>query len=769
MAGGGRKGKSTASERLNKKLQNRASEKAKAEEEEKRAGATELKDEGNEKFKAGDFLGALALFSDAIECDPKDHVLYSNRSGTNLKLLRTRDAVSDAERCTALKPDWAKGWSRLGAALLADKQAMAAVGAYRTGLKLDPTNEALVQGLAQAEPAAEAEKKADAAEQKEAAEAQAEEAPKEVEPVIGIDLGTTFSCVGVWDTDGVKILADEDGMRTVPSYVGWTPAGERLIGHAAKSMAAKHTRSTAFDVKRIIGQRMGDEAVIKESRRMPFPVVEGDEKKPLVEMETRSGHTQRFRPEEISAMVLGRMKQIAEKSLGRAVSKAVVTVPAYFNDAQRQATKDAGAIAGLQVLRIINEPTAAALAYGLDQKGDSEKGTNILIFDLGGGTFDATVLNLEGGIFQVLSTGGDTRLGGEDFDNALVDWLVTEFRSKHKLELKEAKDLSKLKAAAERAKRDLSAGQVAKVELSVAGEEYSVDVARSKFEALNDGTFNRTLDTVKTVLKDAKLKPENIDEIVLVGGSTRVPKVQELLSEHFGGRQLCRSINPDEAVAYGAAVQGAILSGVRHSLCDSIVLVDVTPLSLGVEVEGRHMSTIIPRNTKIPCTKSSKYTTTEDYQEALDIAIYEGERPSTKDNHLLGEFKISGIERAKREQPEIEVTFALDANGILNVTARDKKTGADAACTISNACKGLSQKEIDRMIEEAERFAKEDAELVKKVALKNEIQSLAFDIGDSNKHLSEETLDWLDSVDLVSCPMQTLEARRRELEAAAAK
>jgi len=769
MAGGGRGKKSTASERLNKKLQTRHEEKTKAEEEEKKEFAEDFKIEGNEAFKQGNFLGALAKFSEAIACDPKDHVLYSNRSGTNLKLLRTRDAVSDAEQCTALKPDWAKGWSRLGAALLADKQALAAVGAYRTGLKLDPANEALQQGLELAEPAAKAETDAET-QGKEAAKAEeAEGQPKEVEPVIGIDLGTTFSCVGVWGPEGVRILTDEDGMKTVPSYVGWTPAGERLIGHAAKSMAAKHIKSTAFDVKRIIGQRMSDEAVIKEGKRFPFPIVEGEEKKPLVEMETRSGHTQRFAPEEISAMILGRMKQIAEKSLGRPISKAVVTVPAYFNDSQRQATKDAGAIAGLQVLRIINEPTAAALAYGLDQKADNDKGSNILIFDLGGGTFDATVLNLEGGVFTVLATGGDTRLGGEDFDNTLVDWLVTEFKGKHQLELKEARDLSKLKAAAERAKRDLSGGQTAKVELSIGGEEYSVDVARAKFETLNAVIFNRTLDTVKTVLKDAKLKPENIDDIVLVGGSTRVPKIQELLSEHFGGRQLCRSINPDEAVAYGAAVQGAILAGVRHSVCDSIVLVDVTPLSLGVEVEGRHMSTIIPRNTKIPCTKSQKYTTTEDYQEALDIAIYEGERPSTKDNHLLGEFKISGIERAKRDQPEIEVTFALDVNGILNVAARDKKTGADAQCTINNACKGLSQKEIDRMVEEAERFAKEDAELIKKVALKNEIQSLAFDLGEGDKHLSEETLDWIDTVDLMTCPMQTLEARRRELEAAAAR
>mmetsp|Transcript_42901 Transcript_42901/g.100700 ORF Transcript_42901/g.100700 Transcript_42901/m.100700 type:complete len:772 (+) Transcript_42901:82-2397(+) len=767
----GQKKPSTASERLQAKLQARQAEKVKAEQEEKKEFAEDLKAQGNALFTAGDNMGALYKFSEAIALDPQNHVLYSNRSGANLKLLRTRDAVSDAERCTQLNPDWPKGWSRLGAALLADKKAVAAVGAYKTGLKLDPANEGLLQGLALAEPAAKEEEEA----KKKEEEAQAEEKQassssttgvQDVEPVIGIDLGTTFSCVAVWGTDGVRILADDDGMRTTPSYVGWTPSGERLVGHAAKSMAAKHTKSTAFDVKRIIGQRTNDEAVQKESKRLPFKVVEGDEKKPLVELETKEGTTQRFAPEEISAMVLGRMKQIAEKSLGRSVSKAVITVPAYFNDAQRLATKNAGAIAGLQVLRIINEPTAAALAYGLDQKADSDKGENVLIFDLGGGTFDATVLNLEGGIFQVLATGGDTRLGGEDFDNALIDWMVSELRTKFKLELKEAKDLSKLKAAAERAKREVSTAQTAKVELSFGGEDYTLEVPRSKFESLNAAIFNRTLDTVKTVLKDAKVQPSEIDDIVLVGGSTRIPKIQELLSEHFGGRQLCRSINPDEAVAYGAAVQGAILAGVRHSLCDSIVLVDVTPLSLGIEVEGKHMSTIIPRNTKIPCRKSQMYTTEEDYEEALDIRIFEGERPTTKDNHLLGEFRISGIERAKRHEPEVEVTFALDANGILNVTARDKKTGADAKCSIANACKGLSQKEIDRMVEEAERYAKEDEELRKKVELKNEVQSLAFDVQSRDKHLAEETLDWLESVDLVSCPLATLEARRRELEAA---
>lgn len=750
---------------------------AKVEEMEKKEAAEKAevsKKEGNELFAAGDNLGALAKFSEGIAVDPKNHILYSNRCACNLKLLRTRDAVSDATKCTELKSDWAKGWKRLGDALFADKQSVEAIKAYQKGLELEPKDPGLLEGLALVEPVAQKQKEKEEAEAAEEAAAKAKQAaeeaaraaaePKELEPVIGIDLGTTFSCVAVWGKDGPEILTDEDGSRTMPSYVSWAPSGERFIGQRAKASAARHAKTTVYDVKRIIGQRTSDEAVKKEMKRFPFPVVEGPEGKPLIEVEIREGEKKRFAPEEISAMVLGRMKQVAERALKRSVKKAVVTVPAYFNDAQRQATKNAGAIAGLEVLRIINEPTAAALAYGMDQFSHSKKGVNVLIFDLGGGTFDVTTLHIEGGVFDVLATGGDTQLGGEDFDNALVDWLKAELKKTKKLEISDAKSLAKLKAAAEHAKRLISSAGKTTVEIEVEGNPYSVDVTRAQFEALNAKIFNRTLDTVKAVIKDSKLTASEIDDVVLVGGSTRVPRVQELLSDFFGGRQLCRSINPDEAVAVGAAVQGAILSGARTTFLNSIVLVDVTPLSLGVEVNGAHMSAIIPRNSKVPCRKSSMYTTDSNYQEELDVRIFEGERPNTCDNHLLGDFRISGIERAKRGEPKIEVTFELDTNGLLKVTAKDKKTEAAADCTISNACKGLSEDEISRMVEEADKFAQQDEELRHKIELKNELQSVAYDMREHHAELADETLDWLENLDLVTCKLESLELRRRNLE-----
>lgn len=425
------------------------------------------------------------------------------------------------------------------------------------------------------------------------------------------------------------------------------------------------------------------------------------------------------------------------------------------------ATKAAGAIAGLDVLRIINEPTAAALAYGLDKQesGESVDGKNVLIYDLGGGTFDVSVLRIEEGMFTVKATGGDTHLGGEDFDNSVVDDLCKELKQKHGADAKaDPKLMRKLRSAVERAKRALSSGQTVKVEV----EDYELELTRAKFELLNRIPFERTLDTVKKVLKDAKVTSPEIDDIVLVGGSTRIPRIQEMLSEQFGGRQLCRSINPDEAVAYGAAVQGAILSGVRHATTDSLVLVDVTPLSLGIELEDKSFSVLIPRNTNIPCKKSDSYTTTENYQESIEIVVYEGERPHVSGNRKLGEFSIRNIERAKRGEPQIEVTFELDANGILNVGARDKKTGARAECRIEGACKGIDPAEIARMVREAETFANEDIEYRKQLELKTELEGLAYDVQDkyegkegaeaAGAAKARECLEWLEDLKTLGKP-----------------
>lgn len=765
-----------AEQRLKQKLDEKKQREEEEQEAADKAEAEELKREGNELFKAGDNLGAIECFGAAIDLDPENHVLYSNRSAASLNLLRTRDAVADAEECVDIAPQWSKGYSRLGAALLADKQPEKAVAAYKKGLTIDNESPALKDGYVMAEAAVKELKrkqKEEAETERLEAEAKEANATMNAEPVIGIDLGTTFSCVAWWGPEGVEILTDDDGAKTVPSYVGWNPNGERMIGHRAKANAAKNVKSTIFDVKRIIGQRWGDEAVHKESKNMPFKIYEGAEKKPMIEVETREGELTQFSPEQISAMVLQRMKQIAEKRIGKPCKKAVITVPAYFNDAQRNATKAAGIIAGLDVLRIINEPTAAALAYGLDQsaEGNSAEGKNVLIFDLGGGTFDVSILSIQDGVFEVQATGGDTRLGGEDFDQTLVDHLFQEFKRKQNIEIKSDRDRRKLRAAAERCKRALSSGKSSKVEISIDGEEYSVMVEREKFENLNMTHFNKCMDTVKTVMKDAKVVASEIDDIVLIGGSTRVPMIQQLLSEHFGGRQLCRSINPDEAVAYGAAVQAAILSGVRHSACDDLVLVDVTPLSLGIEVEGRQMSIIIPKNTAIPCKRKDHYTTTENYEETIDCRIFEGERPCTDSNHLLGEFEISGIERAKKGEPDIEVTFSLDSNGILDVSAMDKKTGAQAKTQICNACKSLAPEEIARMVAEAEKFAKQDEEMRRKIDLKTELESGCYDIvdwsestgKDTHSHTAQECLDWLEGLDVLGCNLASLEQRHREV------
>mmetsp|Transcript_8809 Transcript_8809/g.8705 ORF Transcript_8809/g.8705 Transcript_8809/m.8705 type:complete len:621 (+) Transcript_8809:44-1906(+) len=555
---------------------------------------------------------------------------------------------------------------------------------------------------------------------------------------VGIDLGTTYSCVGVWQNDRVEIIANDQGNRTTPSYVAFNET-ERLIGDAAKNQVAMNASNTVFDAKRLIGRKFGDAAVQADMKHWPFTVIEGPAGKPIIQV-TFKGEVKQFASEEISSMVLMKMKEIAEAYLGREVKNAVVTVPAYFNDSQRQATKDAGVISGLNVLRIINEPTAAAIAYGLDKKG-AEK--NVLIFDLGGGTFDVSVLSMEGGVFAVKATGGDTHLGGEDFDNILVDWCLKQIEDKSGKNAAKAVKASqrsqqRLRKAVEAAKRNLSTANDVDIEVEslVDGANFSVKLTRAAFEKLCAPLFVRCIDTVKSVIRDAGATLELVTDVVLVGGSTRVPALQSQLLALFDGRiELCKSINPDEAVAYGAAVQGAILKSggtgggaALDGISSDIVLLDVTPLSLGIELEGKVMSVLIPRNTPIPCVKSREYTTCEDFQTEIDVVVFEGERPQTSANNKLGDFKISGVQRAKRGEPKVEVTFSLDANGILSVTAMDKVTGAQANAEIKADRGRLTDAEIDRMIADAERYREEDMALARKIHLRNALEEAVYGV-----------------------------------------
>ena len=533
--------------------------------------------------------------------------------------------------------------------------------------------------------------------------------------VIGIDLGTTYSCVAVWRNGEAEVLTNSEGERTTPSWVSFDAEGNRLVGDPAMRAAAGNPKNTLFNIKRIIGRQFSE--CDDEIKRFPFTVVEGAGGKPLIQVETTPGEVKSLAPEQISAMVLEKMKATAEAALGCAITKAVVTVPAYFNDAQRRLTKDAGTIAGLDVLRIINEPTAAALAYGLDKHKSAGPGADgkapsqtILVFDLGGGTFDVSLLKIEEGVFEVLATSGDTHLGGEDFDSILSDWVVAEERRKRGTDIfgDSAKALRRLRTACERAKRQLSSSLSATIELSVGEVELAIELTRARFDKLLETTFQRCMESVKRCLADAKLPKEAVDEIVLVGGSTRVPRVQQILSEFFGGKALNKSVHPDEAVAYGAAVQGAILAGVRDAATSSLLLVDVIPLSLGVECEGRQFAKVVPRNTAVPCKKSSEFTTVEDWQTEIDVRIFEGERGHTDGNHLLGEFQITGVQRARRGEAKVLVTFEVNTNGLLNVTARDKVTGASANVEIAHDKGRLSGSEIEAMVKEAEKMRAQD-------------------------------------------------------------